>query len=444
MRKIKLPKKAYKGLATYCKKCHTNYPKCKHEDQKCFRAIIYIPGGKGSVRTKMLKAENYDEAVIEIIEFKNELVSHNYEEIAPSETAGNDYNIIGAIVKYNQYLQGDSEYAHLNKQISTEYRKELIGYCTLLAEHLKTKRKLERFRVNEVSKADVASFYLYIEKKYGAKTFNKCLNSIRGFFNFLIKIEEIDMKNPFAVYVPKTVIKGDIHSLTKDEFDAILNAVDTAPKTTTKGRSNTTTSMYFPWLKDGFKLLLLLGGRREEIVMLKWSDILVTENGVKFFILNNLKVDRILKRPAPKKYIPINADLEELLIELGMNDKSKMNEYVLLPERGEMTAMTIMLRLTKSFTYYKRAAGITKNITLKNLRKTYVTWVENYMGKDTGKLTSHATGEVIDKFYLDPTILSVVERGALEIKIFGENPTQNPTPQPDAETKKDPRFNVSP
>ena len=136
--------------------------------------------------------------------------------------------------------------------------------------------------------------------------------------------------------------------------------------------------------------------------------------------------------------------MEELLIELGMNDKSKMNVYVLLPERGEMTAMTIMLRLTKSFTYYKRAAGITKNITLKNLRKTYVTWVENYMGKDTGKLTSHATGEVIDKFYLDPTILSVVERGALEIKIFGENPTQNPTPQPDAETKKDSRFNVSP
>ena len=80
--------------------------------------------------------------------------------------------------------------------------------------------------------------------------------------------------------------------------------------------------------------------------------------------------------------------------------------------------MTIMLRLTKSFTCYKRAAGITKNITLKNLHKTYVTWVENVMGKDTEKQTSHATGEVIESFFLDPTVLSAVECGALEIKIF--------------------------
>jgi integrase len=252
------------------------------------------------------------------------------------------------------------------------------------------------------------------------------------------------MKNPFAIYVPKTVIKGDIHALTKDEFEEILNVIDTAPKTTTKGSKRTKTTMYHPWLKDGFKLLLLLGGRREEIVMLRWSDIFVTENGTKFFILNNLKMDRILKRTAPKKYVPINADLEELLIKLGMNDKSKMNDYVLFPERGNMKVKTIMSILTKSFTYYKRATGISKKITLKNLRKTYITWVENYMGKDTGKLTSHATGEVIDKYYLDPTILSVVERGALDIKIFGENTTQNPTQQPGAETKKDSRFNVSP
>lgn len=40
------------------------------------------------------------------------------------------------------------------------------------------------------------------------------------------------------------------------------------------------------------------------------------------------------------------------------------------------------------------------------------------MGKDTEKQTSHATGEVIENFYLDPTVLSAVECGALEIKIF--------------------------
>ena len=41
------------------------------------------------------------------------------------------------------------------------------------------------------------------------------------------------------------------------------------------------------------------------------------------------------------------------------------------------------------------------------------------MGNQTGVLTSHSTNEVLEKFYLDPKVLSAVEKGALEIKIFG-------------------------
>ena len=41
------------------------------------------------------------------------------------------------------------------------------------------------------------------------------------------------------------------------------------------------------------------------------------------------------------------------------------------------------------------------------------------MGKEIGKLTSHYTGKVLDEFYLEPTILNVVEKGMLNIKVFG-------------------------
>ena len=41
------------------------------------------------------------------------------------------------------------------------------------------------------------------------------------------------------------------------------------------------------------------------------------------------------------------------------------------------------------------------------------------MQKDTGILTSHSTKNVLETYYLDPKILSIVEKGALEIKIFG-------------------------
>jgi hypothetical protein len=70
----------------------------------------------------------------------------------------------------------------------------------------------------------------------------------------------------------------------------------------------------------------------------------------------------------PKKYVPINADLEELLVEMGMNDDRKTNDYILYSERN-CTSQVIMDRLSKSFTHYKKGAGIDKDISFKNLQK---------------------------------------------------------------------------
>lgn len=47
--------------------------------------------------------------------------------------------------------------------------------------------------------------------------------------------------------------------------------------------------MKFPYLKEGFKLFLLTGGRREEIVDLKWVDIYQSENGTYFFMISKKK-----------------------------------------------------------------------------------------------------------------------------------------------------------
>ncbi len=117
------------------------------------------------------------------------------------------------------------------------------------------------------------------------------------------------------------------------------------------------------------------------------------------------------------KHIPINADLEQLLVELGMDEKKNSSEYILFPKR-DCTTKTIMDRLSRSFTHYKNGAGITKDISQKNLRKTYITWVNQVMGNQTGIITSQSS-QVIDKYYLDPKVLTAIERGALEIKVFG-------------------------
>lgn len=68
------------------------------------------------------------------------------------------------------------------------------------------------------------------------------------------------------------------------------------------------------------------------------------------------------------------------------------------------------------------AAGITKNISLKHLRKTYISWVNQVMGRDTKVLTSHSTDGVLKEHYLDPTItiLDTIQKGMLNIKVFGK------------------------
>jgi hypothetical protein len=73
----------------------------------------------------------------------------------------------------------------------------------------------------------------------------------------------------------------------------------------------------------------------------------------------------------------------------------------------------LMDKVSKSFTHYRNGAGIDKDVSLKNLRKTYITWVNQTMGNETGLLTSHSTQEVLERFYLDPKVLSAIERGAL-------------------------------
>lgn len=70
-------------------------------------------------------------------------------------------------------------------------------------------------------------------------------------------------------------------------------------------------------------------------------------------------------------------------------------------------------------THYRKGAEVEKDISLKNLRKTYLTWVNQVMSTDTKILSSYPTNGLLKEFYLDPKILSPIEEGSIKIKIFG-------------------------
>jgi integrase len=167
-----------------------------------------------------------------------------------------------------------------------------------------------------------------------------------------------------------------------------------------------------------FKLFLLVGGRREEVLSLKWNDITQCNNGVLFFQFKNLKVERLGNKNTPKKYSPINEDLLKILKEMGYDQMKGKNVKLIDPENTYIIN-TIMEKVSRSFTHYRKAAGIETPFTLKHLRKTYLNWVFHTKGSDTRLLSSHSSMKVLENHYINPLLLNVEEEKLMKVKVFG-------------------------
>ncbi|NMH28055.1 tyrosine-type recombinase/integrase [Flavobacterium silvaticum] len=421
----KLKKPKFTGMKIYCNTCKRDNPTCKHHDSHVYRVRLHVKGSTKGVKVKTLLSRDYDEAVDEAIAFKKEMVSVNYQpEYKPKErtsTVQTIQTLVSGILKYDQYLNGKHELVHLRKEVGDAHRKETIRFCTYFCDAVKKIDNVTLLPISEISQHHVAAFYSWAEKEYAPRTFNKMMAAMKGFFDFIVAVEKIKMENPFAVYVTKEVGKQNIQTLSKTEFEAVLEAVDNASPIFNM-KTGEKKTMFYPYLKNAFKLFLLTGGRREEVVDLKWSDLMITVQDVRFFQVANGKVEKQkrsknLHGATANKFFPVNADLMELLTELGYEEFKGQDKFIIAPERT-VSSKTIMDRVSKAFTHYRKEAGITKEVSLDELRKTYLTWMNTIMNKDTKILSSHSNQEVLNNHYIDPTVLSAVEKANLEFRIF--------------------------
>ena len=78
MRKLILPKHPHTGLKIFCKTCRVDNPNCKHYSNQVYRVRVHVPGTGNGVKTKFLTATEYDDAVLETIQFQKELSFNSY------------------------------------------------------------------------------------------------------------------------------------------------------------------------------------------------------------------------------------------------------------------------------------------------------------------------------------------------------------------------------
>lgn len=419
MKHLELKQNDY-GLRVFCPKCNNkwNYDKlhkCKHFSQQKYKQYIYH---NGKTRVRTYETRDYDMALIEAIDFKrkvkNGINDYSNSSIPPNN---DDLSVIDSAEKYIQYKNGIGVYEFEKKEYDKDYLSSITLYIQQFVDVMrKHKYHLETMPVSSINREHVDLWWRYVKKRYESPwSQHATLRAMRAWINHAINYQEIAMRNPFKdVKVPTPNAK--IVTITKKEFDSLCSAVNTASPYALVGvKKIFKKNRYRDYLIDAFKLALYTGLRREELVSLKWSDIYQEEHTQGYLITTeNLKVERITGQSYKPKFIPIYGQLEELLINLGWRENENSNKHILVPKRN-IRAQTIMDALTKAFShYYSKAYPDSPVKQFKSLRKTYLSYLEKYVGKEAIHLSSHGDNAVLEKHYVNPKI---VAKG-YDMKIF--------------------------
>jgi integrase len=422
---LKLPNKnRLPGMFLYCNVCKKHYSndsslnkkgkckgKCIANNTVVYKAKLHIPGTKFGVRCKTLMANNFEDAQTEFIEFKSKISANDFQKIIIQENEIKPTLLIDCMAYYIAFLRNEGVPRYDVKIRTEKHINEVERYFKYVITCLsKNKIDVKIFQFENIDKRIVGIITEYIEdeKLFKNKTYNKFIGIMKLFHGYISKEYNYAISNPFDVRLKK-LSEPVIETITKKEFEELLNKIKPENGITYLPRTKEKKNLYKDWLISAFKLGLLTGRRREEIVMLKFSDIKLDENDELSYIQSkHLKINRAFnhnKESETNVKISITKQLKVLLFELGYEKYKGQEKYILAPEET-MKRITMMDLISKAFTHFYNQIGSSKKLVFKNLRKTYVSSAYKHFGEKARILTKHASVEIMQKHYIDREILN--------------------------------------
>jgi integrase len=422
MESLTVPKKFNRcGIKVKClrckwqlngKTCHqdkdkpASLSKCQHTDQHRYNLVISVPNGNNTRRMKIIETKNFDTALVEMNSFREELNVQGYHKSEEKiEVVKTTFLRYGA--DYLNSLSGVNTPLHLVRKVTPRHLCETKSILKRFGKVLQANgHNLEILELKDIGDYQAELFYKYlkIELKLSNATYNRYFTILKSFFNWAARVKNYNGQNPFAK-AKLTFEEPEIRMFTKLEFKKILEA--TTPENGPSIRSGENRNYYRTWLIDAYRLCLETGERGEPYVNLKWNDLITIENGVELFGISNLKPNRIMTGQDKGKYvryIPVTKSLKRLLVELGYDQKKGTDAFVLEGDEDKSRAYLMELT-TRSFTHFAAKAGVT-GLTIKNLRKTYITKLTMAMGDKARLFTGHQSSRVIEHHYLSKEYLA--------------------------------------
>lgn len=414
MKDLKIPVKYRRpGLYVYCNKCKRystaedgllkKSPNCDHPPEKqVFKLKVHVAGTRRVCRTKVLNTRDIKEvdklrtAFIELLEQNN----YDLSKINSIDESTGDRNLLTyQMDKYLDFITTGGTYDYeaerkLNNKTVKDYERHFRYFIQSIDGYVNP----HKIRVDGITKEHISAFHKYIKKKTPSpKTYNNIMGSLRALYNHLINYERFKIDNLFTE-VPHQTVYYDPVIFSKEEFDKVMSST-----TYNNGYDNIwKRNLYRDWLPTAFKLGLYTCLRLEELVYLKYSDILNID-GVLLIQAENHKANELLRIKDTKnkriKRIPVIEELKKVLNEeCNYEQNIGSNKFIIAPE---LTRVTVHGNITKGFTHFKRIAGIDENKCFKDLRKTYITKMESGYGMKLSSIISdHSNDEVVKKHYL--------------------------------------------
>ena len=314
-----------------------------------------------------------------------------------------------AIARYIGFKNNEGLPSFQRRELSHDYKKNIELAFKILVQSLQNNRyDLDNLRVNDLNAEIVGKIYDFImQLGLSDRSINKYLSYYTSCINWYKDEYEVSFKNWFEK-IKRHQLNPKPESISKSEHERLMEQI--TPEKGIREYENGVKHMrnfYRSWLADGFRLALETGRRREEIINLKFKDI-IEENGIPIYIIyEDIKVNNIQNRKTEKNkkygYIPITNNLHKLLLKLGYEENKGQDKYILAPE-VEINRKRVMSDvLSRGFSHYYKQLNTGRELTFKSYRKAYITSLSIYLiqSEVVRKFTGHSDSAVIEKHYLD-------------------------------------------
>jgi integrase len=429
--KLKLPKKGRpSGLFLYCNSCKNCYSSDRDAKCKCgklvYKARIHIAGTKYGYVSRVFSTSEFSEAVTMFYQLRDTLVQNSFQTVPIVKQESIPSKLTECFAWYMGYLNNVGIPKHKHKLRDPDHiRKVDLAFQLYLKALQQNGINTSILKFTEVSDEMVGFIHEYFltDLQYANKTYNNRMALLRTFTSHIIKEFDFEYKNPF-LGMPDLLVTPKVTAVREGEFNDLLKILTPEQgieKRKQKGRVNLrTTTWYKPWLKHAFCLGLYTGGRSEDVVELKWSDVVLGADG-KFDTLKTIdyKIDKAHSNKTSAKerivkHFAITKELGNLLLDMGYDRYKGSHKYIIAPE-DTLKRTNVARIISGAFTHYYKQLNTGREVTFRNLRKTYITSALSQFGVSSTALTNHKNISISDKHYHDKEVTREVAKTSFSV-----------------------------